>query len=60
MNLTTRGFLRNEAEGKVLGFGFTTLNRCGVRAISWSNRHRTVAAVPGIRRIRASKPQNCC
>ena len=49
MNLTTSGFLRNEAEGKLLRFGFTALNRCGVRATSWSNRHRTVEAVPLIR-----------
>jgi hypothetical protein len=34
MNLTTSGFLRNEAEGKLLRFGLTALNRCGVRATS--------------------------
>jgi hypothetical protein len=37
MNLSTRGFLRSEAEGKLLRFGFTALNRRGVRAISWSS-----------------------
>ena len=34
MNLTASGFLRNEAEGKLLRFGFADLNRCGVRATS--------------------------
>jgi len=60
MNLTTRGFLRNEAEGKLLRFGFTALNRCGVRATSWSNLTPNSRGSFGNSARTAGKLRNCC